>query len=76
MLRETLNKVEDSFEATVIIRCHRSYRVNFQKVKVISKEKEGLKLDLDTPHCMDLPVSKTYVSSVMQTFSSNYQFGE
>ena len=76
MLRETLKKVEDSFEGTDIIRCHRSYIVNFQKVKVIRKEKEGLKLELDTPHVMDLPVSKTYVSSVMQTFSSNYQFGD
>jgi hypothetical protein len=76
LLRETLKKVEESFTGTDIIRCHRSYMVNFEKVKVIRKEKDGLILELDTPSVMDIPVSKTYVSSVMQTFSRNYQVSE
>ena len=69
LLRETLKKMEENFAATEIIRCHRSYMVNFEKVKVIRKDKDGLKLELETPSTIDIPVSKTYVDNVMQTFS-------
>lgn len=69
LLRDTLKKCEESFSGSEIIRCHRSYIVNFDKVKVLRKDKDGLKLDFDNPAIMDIPVSKTYVNTVMQTFS-------
>jgi len=69
LLRDTLKKLEENFSGTEIIRCHRSYMVNFEKVTVIRKDKEGLKLELDIPSLTDIPVSKTYVDNVMQTFS-------
>jgi hypothetical protein len=69
LLRDTLKKMEENFSGTEIIRCHRSYMVNFEKVKVIRKDKDGLKLELDSPSAIDIPVSKTYVDNVMQTFS-------
>jgi DNA-binding LytR/AlgR family response regulator len=69
LLRDTLKKIEESFSGTEIIRCHRSYMVNFEKVKVIKKDKDGLKLELDNPSVTDIPVSRTYVDNVMQTFS-------
>lgn len=69
LLRDTMKKMEESFAGTEIIRCHRSYMVNFEKVKVIRKEKDGLMLELDEPLQTDIPVSKTYVENVMQTFS-------
>jgi DNA-binding LytR/AlgR family response regulator len=69
LLRDTLKKMEENFAGTEIIRCHRSYMVNFEKVKVIRKDKDGLKLELDNPSVIDIPVSKTYVDNVMQTFS-------
>lgn len=69
LLRETLKKAEENFAGTEIIRCHRSYIVNFEKVRVIRKDQDGLKLEFDNPSVIDIPVSKTYVSSVMQTFS-------
>ncbi|MDX9811999.1 MAG: LytTR family DNA-binding domain-containing protein [Bacteroidales bacterium] len=69
LLRNTLKKMEENFAGTNIIRCHRSYMVNFDRVKVIRKEKDGLMLELDDPQVTDLPVSKTYVDNVMQTFS-------
>jgi len=47
--------------------------VNFEKVKVIRKDKDGLKLEFDNPYVTDIPVSKTYVSSVMQIFSKYCQ---
>jgi len=73
LLRETLKKSEDQFAGTEIIRCHRSFIVNFEKVKVIRKDKDGLKLELDYPAAIEIPVSKTYVNSVMQTFSKYCQ---
>jgi hypothetical protein len=73
LLRDTLKKIEETFSGTEIIRCHRSYIVNFEKVKVIRKDRDGLKLEFDNPSVTDIPVSKTYVSSVMQTFSKYCQ---
>ncbi|MGD0340311.1 MAG: LytTR family DNA-binding domain-containing protein [Bacteroidales bacterium] len=74
LLRDTMKKMEENFAGTEIIRCHRSYMVNFEKVKVIRKEKDGLKLELDNPSVIDIPVSKTYADNVMQTFSKFSQF--
>ena len=68
LLRATMKRMEDSFAGTGIIRCHRSLMVNFEKVKVIRKDKDGLKLELDHPDVTDIPVSKTYVDNVMHTF--------
>jgi hypothetical protein len=69
LLRDTLKKAEENFAGTEIIRCHRSYIVNFDKVRVIRKDNAGLKLEFDNPTVIDIPVSKTYVNSVMKTFS-------
>lgn len=69
LLRDTMKKMEETFSGTEIIRCHRSYMVNFEKVKVIRKDKDGLKLELESPSVIDIPVSKTYVDNVMRTFS-------
>jgi hypothetical protein len=71
--RDTLKKMEENFSGTEIIRCHRSYIVNFEKVKVIRKDRDGLKLAFDDPSVTDIPVSKTYVNTVMQTFSKYCQ---
>ena len=71
--RDTLKKIEENFSGTEIIRCHRSYMVNFEKVKVIRKDRDGLKLEFDNPTVTDIPVSKTYVNTVMQTFSKYCQ---
>jgi len=76
LLRDTLKKVEESLAGTDMIRCHRSYMVNFDKVKVIKKERDGLKLELDNPTVSDIPVSKTYVKTVMDTFAKFYQMNE
>jgi len=74
LLRDTMKKMEENFAGTEIIRCHRSYMVNFEKVKVIRKDKDGLKLEFDDPNVIDIPVSKTYAESVMQTFSKYSHF--
>jgi DNA-binding LytR/AlgR family response regulator len=73
LLRDTLKKIEETFSGSEIIRCHRSYMVNFEKVKVIRKDRDGLKLGFDSPSVTDIPVSKTYVNAVMLTFSKYCQ---
>jgi len=73
LLRDTLKKIEETFSGTEIVRCHRSYMVNFEKVRVIRRDRDGLKLGFDNPLVMDIPVSKTYISTVMETFSKYYQ---
>ncbi|MGE0078558.1 MAG: LytR/AlgR family response regulator transcription factor [Bacteroidales bacterium] len=68
-LRNTIKRLEDSLKGTEIIRCHRSYMVNFEKVKILRKDKDELNLELDIPSAIALPVSKTYVQNVMETFT-------
>ncbi|WP_320052143.1 LytTR family DNA-binding domain-containing protein [uncultured Acetobacteroides sp.] len=68
MLRNSLKRLEEMFASSEMVRCHRSYMVNFGKVKIIRKDKDGLRLELDVPNAQDLPVSKSYVESVMATF--------
>jgi hypothetical protein len=75
LLRNTMKKMEEIFIGTEIIRCHRCFMVNFEKVKIIRKDKEGLLLELDLSAVIDLPVSRSYFEKVMTTFakySSSY----
>ncbi len=69
LVRNTLKNLEVRLNKIGFIRCHRSYLVNFNKVKVLKREKEGLFLVLNVDGEMVLPVSKTYVSSIIESFS-------
>jgi len=76
LLRDTMKRMEENFSGSDIIRCHRSFMVNFEKVRVIRKDRDGLRLEIENPGVIDIPVSKTYVENVMQTFSKYSQGGE
>jgi DNA-binding LytR/AlgR family response regulator len=69
MLRNTLKTLEEDLKGTEMVRCHRSYMVNYEKVKIIRREKDGVRLELDLPSAIDLPVTKTYMENVMKAFS-------
>jgi hypothetical protein len=69
MIRNTLKTLEERLEHYDIVRCHRSYLLNFNKVKILKREKEGLFLELNAPNSLTLPVSKTYVTSIVESFS-------
>ncbi|MBI9062532.1 MAG: LytTR family transcriptional regulator DNA-binding domain-containing protein [Marinilabiliaceae bacterium] len=71
LLRNTLKNMEESLRPLDVVRCHRSYMVNFQKVKIIEREKMGMRIKLDTAPVLEVPVSKTYVESVFQMFGQN-----
>jgi DNA-binding LytR/AlgR family response regulator len=69
MLRNSLKNLDESLANTSMIRCHRSYVVNFDKVKVLRKEKDGIYLAMDEENIPDIPVSKTYTDRVMAKFA-------
>ena len=60
MLRNSLKAIEESLADTNVLRCHRSFMVNFDQVKVIRREKEGVYLELGIEKVPDIPISKTY----------------
>ena len=68
LLRNSLKNLEEYLSEYVFVRCHRSFIVNFDRVKLIRKEKDGLKLEIDAPDELIIPVSKTYTESVMNAF--------
>ncbi len=68
LLRNSLKNLEEYLSAYAFVRCHRSFIVNFDKVKLIRKEKDGLKIEIDAPDELIMPVSKTYTESVMNAF--------
>lgn len=68
-LRSTIKRMEEFFKGTETIRCHRSFMVNFERVKMLRKKQHELTLELDAPSLVEIPVSKTYVQNVMNTFT-------
>ena len=68
MLRNSLKALEEQFSGTSILRCHRSYMVNFDQVKVLRREKESLCLELGIEKIPDIPISKTYHEKVIHHF--------
>lgn len=70
MIRNSLKWMEENIvKDTPLIRCHRSYIVNLDRVKILKKEKNGIMLELDAENTPDIPVSKTYYGSFMNKFS-------
>ena len=70
MLRCRLKTVEESFRGSSLVRCHRKYIVNMDKVKVLRKEKDGYELDLDNDTIPAIPITKTYEQNVLGRFNS------
>jgi len=69
LIRNSLKWMEENLtKDTPLVRCHRSYLVNMDKVKILKKEKGGIVLELDTENTPDIPVSKTYYDSFMSKF--------
>lgn len=69
MIRNSMKSLEDNFKSMGIVRCHRSYCVNLDRVKIVRKEADGLVLELDSPLKKSIPISQTYVEQVMVMFS-------
>lgn len=70
LLRNTIKNLEKELANKPITRCHRSYMVNFEKIKVIRRERGVLILEMDTEPPIEIPVSKTYMNTVFQLFGN------
>jgi len=73
MIRNSLKQLETELNDPAILRCYPSFMVNFDRVKLARKEKDGLVLELDVEENLLIPISKTYVDQVMQIFSRDLQ---
>ena len=70
LIRNSLKWIEENLtKETSLVRCHRSYIVNLDNVKVLRKTKDGIFLELEALNTPDIPVSKTYYERVMTKFS-------
>ena len=70
LIRNTLKWMDDNLtNSSQLVRCHRSYIVNLDKVKVIRKNKGGIIMELEAASAPDIPVSNTYYERVMTKFS-------
>lgn len=64
MIRTTLKQVSEQLAETNILRCHRSYMINLDRVKVLRREKEGIFVEFGIEGVPDIPISKTYSESI------------
>ncbi|MBR5820118.1 MAG: LytTR family transcriptional regulator DNA-binding domain-containing protein [Alistipes sp.] len=64
MVRTTLKQVATQLADTHITRCHRSYMVNLDHIKVLRREKEGIFVEFGIEGIPDIPISKTYAESI------------
>jgi DNA-binding LytR/AlgR family response regulator len=71
LLRNSLKSLEERFNGTSVMRCHRSYMVNFDNVAMIRREKDGIYIEFSHPGIDNLPVSKTYAEAVTKAFLKN-----
>ena len=69
MLRCRLKTVEESFKGTSLVRCNRKYIVNISKVSLLHKENDGYILDLCNEAIPPIPVTKTYLDTVLGYFA-------
>ena len=68
ILHCSMKQLDDPDRYKGLLRCHRSYMVNIENVKLLRKEKEGLVLELSQAS-RSIPVSRTYYESVVRFFA-------
>lgn len=70
-LRNTLKGIEPVCAEGPLVRCHRSWYVNLDRVRLLRKTSDGLRAELDCEGVADIPVSKSYAAEVTQRFADN-----
>ena len=64
LLRNSLKNVEKVFTNSSVLRCHRSYIINTQKVELARITNSGYQIRLDRLPELTIPVSKSYISEL------------
>lgn len=63
MLRSTTKAIENKF-GEYLIRCHRGYIVNKNKIKIFRNDRDGMYVKLMHDSIKQIPVSRSYASSI------------
>ncbi len=71
LLRITMKEISEQLADTNLVRCHRSYIVNLDLIKVMRREKENIFLELGVPNVKEIPISKTYGEQVLRRLMPN-----
>ena len=70
MLRCKMQTIADNcVDSSSLMRCHRSYIVNINKVSVLHNEADGFVIDFEREGLESIPVSKTYSKRVLEAFN-------
>lgn len=68
MIRNSLKRIGEQLSGSNVRRCHRSYMVNLDQVKIIRRGKDGAHLEMGIDGVPDIPISKTYSNDILQWF--------
>ena len=71
LIRNALKQFETDLTEFPLLRCHRSYMVNINHVKMLKREKGIVQLVMDNIGQHTIPVSKTYADNVCKILNSN-----
>ncbi len=69
VLRNKIQTIEDTFAGTPLMRCHRTYIVNTNNIKLIRNEEDGYYIDFNQSGLEAVPVSNTYREKIVKRFT-------
>lgn len=69
VLRNKIQTIEDNLAGTPLMRCHRTYIVNTNNIKLIRTEDEGYYIDFNQTGLESVPVSNTYREKIVKRFT-------
>lgn len=70
MLRCRTRSVEESLKDTSMVRCHRSYIVNINKIQLLEEDKRMHYITLNDKSISRIPVSKSYYDKVLASLNT------
>ncbi len=70
LLRNSMKRMEEQLAGFPVVRCHRSYMVNLNRIRLAKKTKAGMVVELSSSTPIRLPVSETYKSNFSETLRS------
>lgn len=69
VLRNKIQAIEDTFAGTPLMRCHRTYIVNSNNIKLIRNDSDGYYIDFNQTGLESVPVSNTYREKIVKRFT-------
>ena len=70
MLRSRTRSVEESLKDTSMVRCHRSYIVNINKIQFMEEDRRMHYITLNDKSIARIPVSKSYYDKVVSSLNA------